>query len=110
MVAESSRRRAQPVVAFDLAGSVGQDESGAGPGLMLVFTERDISDVVDLVFDQPLCSCPFVQVSGLSLGGGQGGDQVGGLAAGLAVDGAGAGDADGLLGVGERDPAPGCAG
>ncbi|WP_225854267.1 hypothetical protein, partial [Micromonospora sp. ALFpr18c] len=30
---------------------------------MKIFTERHISHVVDLVFDQPFRSCPFLQVS-----------------------------------------------
>jgi len=66
-----------------------------------------VADVVHPVFDVPLPAGPVGQVGGLGLFGGQGGDQIRGLPRGLALADAGTGDAYGLLGVRETQPAGG---
>jgi hypothetical protein len=45
--------------------------SGAGPGLVQVFTERHVSDVMDPVFDEPFFADPVLQVAGVGVGCGQ---------------------------------------
>ena len=44
--------------------------SVAGPGLVKIFTERDIADVVDEIFDQLLAADPFLRVARVGVGGG----------------------------------------
>jgi hypothetical protein len=95
-------------------GGVAQDggdgRAVAGSGLMSVFTEGDIANPVEPVLDVPLSPDSVLQVGGLGVFGRQGHDKVGGFAGGLGVDGAGAGDADSLFGVGEAEPAGGAHG
>src|SRR6266508_4826506 len=75
----------------------------AGAGLVSVLAEGDVADPVQPVLDVPFQPRPVVELVGLGLLGGRGDDQVGGLPAGLAADGAG--DAYGLGGVREAQPA-----
>src|SRR5205814_7686482 len=81
--------------------------AAAGAGMVKVFAEGDVADVVDLVLDQPFVAGPVLQVDGLGVLGGQGDGVEGGFPGGLGADGAGTGDPDGLLGVGGRQAAGG---
>jgi hypothetical protein len=47
-------------VAGDVGLAVGAVVSGAGAGLMQVFTERDIPDVVDVILDEPFPAGPVL--------------------------------------------------